>query len=809
MLPRFPTSLRHALRGLAKNPGFTAITLLVLAVGIGANLTTLALADRLLFAPPPLVAEPERLVRATMETENARGSSWGYPDLDFFRDHARTAELAGYISSPRSMSASLGEEPTPVRVSFVTDNYFRVLGTPLAAGRGFRPEEAAAQELVAVLPWAFASRSFGRAEDAVGRSLTLAGQPFTVIGVVGEGFRGVNASDPIPDVWVPAELMPRLTPMRINPLERRPGFVFLWLQMIGRLAPGETPDSAQAELDAVARSLGEEVSEWADGKGKVAVSGDFRYVPQTGERLRRLTALLAGVGALVLLLASANAALLLLTRTSGRIREIGVRLALGASRPRVLAELAVESGLLALGGGLLALLVASGLGRLAVSLFPVPLNTSLGPDLRLLLPAVAVCALATLLVGLAPAFLVSRQRLTGAFAPVTPASGRAWLRDGLVVVQLVLAVVLVTGALVFTHSFRTAAAVDLGFEPAGRIAVGLNLAPYGYKGEAARDHLRRALETARATPGVRQAAAAAMLPFRGLMSMNHRAANRPDAADRDFEVNTVSPGYLKTLGIPLVAGRDFDDGDLPGSPRVALVNEKAAELFWPGESPLGKTLAGDGEPLTIVGVFGDTRTRELSEEPGATLYLPLFQRDVELGPLNVVVEADRGRPEVAPALVRALRGLDANVVSGEVFTLSSLVDSRLGSYRLGASVMTVFGLLALVLAGFGLYGSLSYRVLRERRSLAVRMALGAAARRVAGAVVKESLLLAALGIALGLAGAWTAGRWVESFLFQTQARDPLSFAAAPAVLLAAALLASWIPAARATRVDPARVLREE
>lgn len=792
--------VQQTLRSLGRSPGFTLVSVAILAIGIGANATVFTLVSRLFFQPPPGVDEPDRLVRAIRYSQERPAEWWSYPDYEFFRDHGQVFQgLAAYYPVPLVLSAATGESPVRAKASLVSSNYFDVLSVRPAAGRGFVRDDARA---VAVLSHGFWKRVSGGAL-AVGGVLRLNGHPFTVVGIAPPELQGVGPAEEAPDVWVPLTARPVLIP-DTGPgwLDRAEGREVTWLQVIGRLRPDASLASAQANMEVVSRDFSREYASSArEGQG-VRLSSSFQYRPDVYDQLARLSRLLMGIVALVLIIASTNVAILLLARATARRKEYGIRLSLGASRRQVASQLLAEGLLLSLAGAVAGFLLAFWSADLAARLLPFDFAIDFTPDARVLMFTLCAAAVAAVLAAVAPALRAAGMNPASLIKTGDPGSGRLRLLDGLVTLQIALSIVLVTGAVLFLRSFQAAQAVELGFETKGRLLVSVDLGQHGYSDEEFRRFVDQARDRLSALPGARQVSTTLFAPFGGMWGNDVQSASGRKVGS---SLNAVGEGYFKAMGIPLLAGRDFTERDGAAAPRVAVVNQEAAEKLWPGGSPLGSTARLGDDDFTVVGIARNAQYHELGESPVPHIYFPArqtpqkevtFLLETEVDPLTLAAPAER-----------ALQAVDPEVAIAATETMEEAVGRVTGRYRVGAILVTLFALLALILAAAGLYGVMSYSVAQRKRSIGIQMALGATADRVLGLVLARGLRLTAIGAVLGLAVAWTASRLVSGFLFGIEPSDLVSFLIVPLVLGIVACLASLLPAFRAARVDPIEVLR--
>ncbi|MCI0436444.1 MAG: ADOP family duplicated permease, partial [Gemmatimonadetes bacterium] len=746
--------LRFGARALARRPGFTALTVVVLALGIGANVTIFTVANRLFLDAPPEVDSPDRLVRLFRSWAPGQGGSMSYPTYLDFRDGAtQLSGLMAYSPSGIATTARTGGDPVPARVWPVTDNYFDVLGLRPAAGRFFTPEENATPgtHAVAVLSHGFWLRVVGGARDIVGAQLRLNGTTFTVIGVAAGGFRGLGPAETAPDVFIPIMMRDAVMPAsdaawreRIADLREN------WLTVVGRLAPAATFDAARGELVAIAARIAELHPEHSEGES-VHVSQQFRYLPSTERTLGDITRVLLMVVALVLAIASANAAILLLSRSSARVRELGIRAAIGAGRGRVVRLLLAESLLLGLAGGVLGVVLSLWGARVAGALLPVPIPDA-SPDARVLLVALAVSLLTAALVGSAPALRAARAGVTDMIHARGSSGRSSRTQAGLVVLQVALSLVLMTGAAVFARSLTAARSRDIGFSTDRTLLVEMNLRNHGYDAERGRIFVADAVERVRELPGIRSVSTQRMVPFRGdwTTTLEPWPGARFENA-LEISLDVVAPGYFEAVEMPIVRGRYFDARDVLGGPPAIVINQTLADAVFPGSDPIGQTVplrGPNGPAFTVVGVVQNATYHRLGEAPVLRAYGP-FDQAFQLG-LTLVIRTAGPPLDHAVAVRDAIATVDPEVALANVATMSAIVDREIARFRVTARMVGLFGGLALTLAAAGLYGVLSAFVQRKRREIGVCMALGATRRRIARSVLRRGMGLALAGVAIGI-----------------------------------------------------------
>ncbi|MCW5971023.1 MAG: ABC transporter permease [Blastocatellales bacterium] len=813
--------LGYALRSLLKHPGFTAVALLSLALGIGANATIFSVVNALLLSSLP-VADPERLVAVYGTDAKNQGGFLNYmpvsqPNFDDYREQNDVmAGMFAFQFAPLNLAA--GGEPEQSTGLLVSGNYFDLLGVRAIHGRTFLPEEdRAPTHPVAVLGYGLWQRRFGGDAAIVGREIRLNDLQFTVIGIAPENFRGTNLLATV-DVWVPLSMGERVTTgfLRDYFRDRRA----MTMNVIGRLKDGVAVEQAEASLKTIASRL--EAAYPRDNEKR-----SVQLIPlqqaSINPALRRIFVnsgrLLMGVVALVLLVACANVANLLLARAAARRKEIAVRLALGATRARLVRQLLTESLLLALLGAGLGLFIAVW-GRELLWAFRPPFlqnaELQIGIDWRVLGFVVLMSAATGLLFGLVPALRASRSDLVAELKDKSSQANqdaRWWsLRNALVVAQVALSLIGLVGAGLFAQSLIRTQQIDPGFESDRLLVMSFNPGAGGYDEARGREFQRRVLAEVHALPGVGAAALASNAPFGGGFQRSITVEGRePPAGGRGIltTVNDVTPGYFDAAGIKLRRGRGFNAFDREGAPHVAIINEAAARRFWPDEDPVGKRYQFFGEDFhhEVVGVAADTVQFTLGEDPQPQIYLPLEQH---YSPELTLHVQTTGAPDaLMPQVRRAVQSLDSNLPIFGAASIGQLLDQALWAPRMGAGMLGLFALLALALACIGLYGVLSYNVAQRTQEIGVRMALGASSRTIFAMVLSQGLTLVGVGAALGVLGGLAATQLVAGFLFGVSAADPLTFIITPLVLGLVGLAAAWLPARRATRVDPLVALRYE
>ncbi len=800
--------LRYALRSLRRSRGFAAAATLCLALGIGVNTATFSIVNTVLLRPPPF-ADGDRVVRLYSQAPRQEWEQDAFSTGELAEIRARSRTLAGVAGAgQRGFNLAGGGEAVRLQGSPVTHDLFPLLGVRPALGRGFLPEEdRPGGEPVVILGHEVWRSQFGGRADVVGSKAVVNGIPTTVVGVMPRGFRFPVKSD----LWVPAR------PDPADALDAR----WSWMVAVARLRPGATTEQAGADLARVARELAAEHPATHAGWRFGARAYGSAYV--RGERGTMLALMLGAVG-FVLLIACANVANMLLARGAARRREIAVRAALGAARRRIVRQLLTESVLIALSGGAAGVLVGTWWLDWLVSTLgvEVPYWMTFELDGRVLAYTAALSVATGLLFGVLPALRASRPDLTGALgdgaAGATGGPRRNRLRGTLVAGEIALALVLLAGSALSIRSFLAAARTDPGVD-AGRILTArTSLTGERYDAVAARAAFFRQLEgRIGALPGVRGAALTTALPAGDEGAGTTVAAE--GAADPDDEIGArwiaVTPGYWEAMGRPLLAGRNFTEREAADSAaRVAIVSAELAERLWPGRDPLGRRIRVEVEGatpwLTVVGVaptLGYAKPGEDGERERRQVHLPYARAGWRL--MTLAVRSAGDPAALAAPVRREVRALDPSLPLFTVHTMSDYRASTLWLERAAGQAFASLALLALLLAALGVYGVTAYAVGQRTREIGIRMALGARAPDVVGMVVREGALLAAAGIGVGLLGAWGVSRLMRSTLYGVGPGDPVAFVAAPLLLAAVAVAASWLPARRAARVDPMTALRSE
>ena len=813
--------LSYSARSLRSQPGFGAVVIVVLALGIGANVTMFGVIDRLLLRAPASVTDPQHVVSiATGRRADSRDrfqETQSYPNYRDMRSATSAFEqVAAY--SRDNMAFGRGSEAQALRGMRVSANYFATLGVRPALGRFFLPEEDGnpTAPRVLVLGYGFWQRQFEGSRAAIGRTLAIGDDAYTIIGVAPPGFTGVT--NEAVDAWV--LLTANVTADEYAGwLRSRQAY---WLGVVARIRNGVTPEQASAIATAAFRSGlsrdGESPRELETTGPSVHLTSVLPREARADSTEAKVAVLLGAVSLLVLLITCANVANLQLARGIARQREVAVRIALGIDRARLVRQLVCETVLLALAAGMVAIVVTIwGGGVVRRVLVTADLSTTTTVDLRLVAYTALAAALAGIVSGLLPALQSSRPAVSDALRAGARAGGpvRSRTRSILLVTQAALTVVFLVGAVLFVRSLRRIQSLPLGLEP-DRVLV-VKLRTSGMRiGEAEVDALyTRLLDAARAAPGVETAAVAGGLPFSTLWAEEVKVPGRdsvPLTRAGGPYFNAVSSDYFRTMGIRVLRGRGFTETDRGTTSRTVVVNKTLADLWWPNEEPIGRCMkiGGDTMPCAeVVGVVENTRRFQLIETPAVHFYVPRDQapRWSHTGVLVVRPVGDAG--QAVESLRRALQTRVPDAPFIDVSRLEELINPQMRAWRLGATAFSVFGLLAVIVAALGLYSVLAYDVSRRFRELGIRVALGAEGGDIRRMVVGRAIRVAIAGAAIGFAIAIAAGPTVAPLLFQTSSRDPSAFLTATVVLFTMALLAAIVPMRRAARVDPIIALRAD
>jgi putative ABC transport system permease protein len=821
----FAQDIRYALRIILKNPGFSAIAAISLALGIGANTTIFTVVNAILLNPLPVkdistLMEVDTVDSKTVVTQaNAAKMGMSYPN---YQDYARLNEVFTGLTcvSGGPLAWSGGAEPKQLTGLLVSANYFDVLGVQPSAGRFFFPDEdkEPGGNNVVVLSYGLWSDKFGSDRNIVGKPITLNGTAYTVIGIAPRGFKGTFTLGPAELVWIPVSMYGQALSgfLKENFNDRR----FLDLGLYGRLRPGVSQSQAEAALKTIARHLESEFPKDNSGRS-VALTplADAALGANNFQQVNAAGGLMMGIVGLVLLIACANLANLLLAQAARREREIALRAALGAKPSRLLRQMLTESLVLAGIAGVVGLAIAYG-GRTALWSFRPPFieqnDIDLSLDWRVLLFTLSISLFTAVLIAVAPAIKSAAPNLVEVLNQGGRGGSVGWrrspLRSTLVVSEIALALVALIGAGLFIRSMQYAQRIDLGFESEKLFMMAFDLGATRYQEGQAQQFFRTAVERAKATPGVEAATIASNFPLGGGLERTVFPEGQDETTGYRgtlTELDDVTPSYFETLRIPLLHGRVFDENDRQLTAKVAVVNEAAVKQFWPDQDAVGKRFHFFGEPdlRQVVGVVKNTVIDAIGEKPQPVVYLPITQ---DYSPAVTIQVRTTVAPDAVIGGVRAqIQELEPNMAITNVQTVREIVNQGLWAPRAGAGLLTLFGALALILAAVGVYGMLSYSVSQQTREIGIRMSMGAQQAQVLRLVIGQGMRLALAGLGLGLILAFALARLLSSLLFGVSAYDPLTFVAVSFVLLLVAILACYIPARRAVGVDPIIALRYE
>ncbi|MDE3135770.1 MAG: ABC transporter permease [Acidobacteriota bacterium] len=801
--------LRYTFRVLGKTPGFVAIAVVALALGIGANSTVFSWVNATLLNPIPGLSHTSQVVAVTRN----RSGSLSYPDFKDLRDRTKSfSGMTAFSLGPMSLTGI--EKPERVWGMLVSANYFPVLGVKPVLGRGFLPSEDSATNgaPVAVISYRLWQRRFGGNRAILGQTIHLDTHPFTIVGVAPPVFQG-STSGLRAEIWIPVTMALELGGEESFLTARGTE----WLQVLGRLRPSVGREQAQAELTTIYKQLAHQYPDSHRGENRVSLYPLWRAPNGANAFFSQLLPILMALAGGVLLLACANLANLLLARGVARQREMAIRLSLGSGRGPLMRQVLMESLILSLAGGVLALPVTLWAAGQFMNFAPVtnlPVWISVKVDGRVVLATLLISVLTTVLFGMLPALRAGAIQPASVLkeegASVAGGGRKARLSRGLAVTQIALSLVLLVSAGLFIRSFRATKQFDPGFDARGVLLESYDLLPNGYSPSDGIAFDRQVLENARALYGVREASLADFVPL-GFSSNNISFTPEGYVAGPHEAVVAgyahVSPGYFSTMRIPIVLGRDFTAVDSADSALVVIVNQALADRYWQGQDVVGKRMKVEGSWRTIVGVVRTTDYSELNEPPEPFLYLPLFQSFSSGVVLHVRTSGD---PRAAAGTVmQVIHRLNADLPVFDVATLEDRIGAGTFTLHMAGAFVGAFGALALVLAAVGLYGVIAYGARQRTHEIGIRLALGARPADVGKMVLGQGARLALVGVGIGLVASIGAARLVRSLLFGVGAMDPVTFVVVTALLIAVALLACYVPARRAMRVNPIDALRHE
>ena len=812
--------LRFGLRSLAKTPGFTVTAIVILAVGIGANTAIFSVVNTILLKPLSY-PEPQSLVQLMNIYPQGNDAAASVPKLNLWRQQTSIFQyVAGYDEGGAGINITGGDNPEQVQGVHVTADYFALFGAPMLAGRSFTAaEDSPNSGHVVVLSYGLWQRRFGGRSNIVGTNIQLDGEPYLVVGIVGRGFVTEQPSD----LWLPYQF------------DYNSQDLANYFFVAARLKPGITPQMANAQLKLAAQEYRQTYPQF------LSPESSFGVIPLQesiiGDTRSSLLVLLGAVS-LVLLIACANVGNLLLIRASARKRELATRSALGAGRGHLIRQLLAESLILSLSAGLLGLILGIVGVRLLLAVSPdgIPRigenGSAVTLDLNVLLFTLGVSAVTGILFGLVPAISASRPNLAATLNESSSRSGVGFrsgkMRSLLVVSEMALALILVIGAGLLVRTFMNLQAVDPGFDTHNVLTMAMSINGDRFQKTAGVAQIvRDGSERVTGLPGVTSVAAACCLPLQGGFGVPFDVVGRPkgnDPSTGGAGIFTVSWNYLNTFKVPIVRGRNFTEHDDGSSPGVVIINEAMAKEYWPKGDPLSdRVLVGVGmgevfaePPRQVIGVAGDMRNGGLDQEPAPTMYVPIAQMpdkvtalNSRVAPLWWIVRSRMDPHTLVKPISAALRDATAGLPVGHVRTMDEIAGSTISRQRFSMMLLTIFGSSAMLMAAIGIYGFMAYSVQQRTQELGIRMALGAQAPNIRNMVIRQGMVLAIIGVVIGIGGAFWLTRFLASFLFGVKAWDPLAFIVTPLLLSAVALVAIWIPAYRATRVDPMTALRFE
>jgi putative ABC transport system permease protein len=812
VMESFGKDLRYGFRMLFKKPGFTAVAVLALALGIGANSAIFSVVNAVLLRPLGY-KDPDRLVAINHNYPklNLKASVSAFGFKTYTEQNHVFENLAAF--GGWNVNFTGVDEPERLRGLLVSSSFFPTLGVGTTMGRSFLPEEnQEGRERVVVLSDGLWRRKFGSDPAILGKTLTLNDQTFTVVGIMPADFRFGRETGNEFELYAPITF----TPQQLS----SDALTYEFLSVFARLKPGVTIQQAQADMDTIAANLREQYMPGRDASGWGLTLQPVHEL-LVGDVRRALLVLLGAVG-FVLLIACANVANLLLARASTRQKEIAIRTALGAGRFRLIRQLLTESMLLALIGGILGLLIAFWGVDLLTSLNKanLPRAEEIGLDLRVLGFTFGISLLTGIIFGLFPAIQVSKSDLHDSLKEGGRTSGgsaRGRIRSFLVVSEVAIALLLLIGAGLLIKSFVGLQKVNPGFQPEGLLSMQISLSSNKYKEpEQINSFYQETLQKIMALPGVQSAAACSSLPLSGANMSGSFVIEGRTISQGEMGPHgdrwVATAGYYKTMGIPLMKGRYFTEGDNKDSKPVVIIDESLARRYWPDEDPVGKRITFEGgrdNPIwrEIVGIVGHVKHRSLDGESRVQYYIPQAQRPA--GSMFIVVRGTGDPANYSSAVRGAIREVDKDQPVFRVRTMEQMVSDSLAQKRFSTLLLSIFAFVALLLSAVGLYGVISYSVSQRTHEIGIRMALGAQQRDVLKLVVRQGMILALVGVTIGIAAAFALTRVMSTLLFGVSATDPATFIIIPLLLAGVALLASYIPARKATKVDPMVALRYE
>ena len=815
--------LKFVARSLGKTPGFTIVAIVVIAVGIGVNTAVFSVINTVLLKPL-IFPDQDSLVDLMNTSPRGSGAGANIPKFRIWREQTSIfSKVAGFDFGGAGLNLTGGDKPQQVQGVHVTQQYFSMLGAPVIMGRTFtQAEDSPNGGRVTVLSYALWQSRFGGDPKIVGKTIQLDGQPYLVLGVIGKSF----VTDTPTDLYLPFQF-------DMNSQDQAHYFI-----VAARLKPGITIGQANAQLklaaDEYRRTYGPMAMGPQDGFAVASLLSEW-----VGDSRTSLWVLMGAV-AFVLLIACANVANLMLVRASGRKRELATRAALGAGRGMIVRQLLTESLALALTGGALGLVLGAVGVRLLLAIAPAGIprigedGSAVTPDWHVLLFTLGVSVLTGILFGLAPAISASRPNLVAALNESSNRSGVGFrsgkLRSALVISEMALALVLVIGAALLIRTFMKLEAVNPGYDTRNVLTMAMSISGDRFQKTAGVAQLvKDGTDRLKALPGVTDAAATCCLPLEGGFGLGFNIVGRPNGNNPitgGAGYDTVSWNYFNTFKIPLLRGRMFTEQDSGSAPGVVIINEALAKQFWPkgkGDPLKDRLEIGPGmgpnfkeQPRQVIGIVGDTRVRALDRQPDPMMYTPIAQMpdgmtalNSRIAPLMWIVHSQVEPHSLAAPMAEALRVASGGLPVAHIRTMEEIVVLNTSRQRFNMLLLTIFGVSALLMAAIGIYGLMAYSVQQRTQEMGIRMALGAQASHIRNMVIRQGMVLALIGVVIGIAGAFGLTRFLASFLFDVKPWDPLAFVVTPLLLAAVALLAVWVPAERAVRVNPIEALRFE
>jgi predicted permease len=811
----FWQDLRYSVRMIAKAPGYAAIAILTLALGIGANTTIFSWINSTLLNPIPGLASPRQVVSLSLGRAGDNPFPFTYPDLEAMREGQQSfTGITACNATPMSLTGK--GKPERVWGMLASANYFDVLGVRPILGRGFLPEEdeKPGGAPVAVISYRLWQTHFGANPGVVGQTLEINQHPYTIVGVTPAVFQG-SQTGLRSEIWIPIMMDAQLLPQGDLLHDHH----YFWLFVLGRLKPGVAPEQAQGEMTLRLKGEAKNYPEEHRGHDSVTVYPLWRSPFGANQFLSTLLPMLMTIAGLVLLLACANVANLMLVRSVGRRREIAIRMSMGASRWRLVRQLLVESLVLAMAGGVVALVLTFWTAGTFMKFIPstdFPISLSIRADRAVLLATILISVLTGVIFGILPALRSSSQAPVAVLKEDTgSASGglrKVRLASGLVVAQISLSLLLLICAGLFIRSFMSAQQINPGFNSHNVLIASYDLFTAGYSKDSGAEFDRQLVAKLEALPGIQSVALSSRVPLGfggGSTSVKPEGYVLRPNESMETQVANISPNYFQTMQIPIVKGRDFTLQDTKGSQRVVIVNETFVDHYWPNQEALGKQLNSDltNEWFTVVGVVRNSKVNQLNENPLPFVYLPLYQVYRATMIINARVTGDP--LAFGKTVEKTIHELNSDLVVFDITTLELREQIASFGQRIAGTFVGAFGLLALVLAAVGIYGVTAYTTRQRTHEIGIRMALGASKRDILRLVLGHGLRLTLLGLGLGLAVSFALTRYLSSLLLGVTSTDAVTFSSVAILLCAVALFACFIPARRAMRVDPMVALRYE